>query len=205
MQLKLRLWFGFIAALVFAVGVYGLALMLPHYSQVHQTVSEIGEMGSPARVPFAILLVVVSICILIFASAVREACIQAGRTPWTAYLTGFMAVSATGVGIFAYPHPLHNVFGLSETIAYLAPLVFALSWRCVPQATALVVFSLVMFVFICIAIALNLSALDPQGIVWAYVGPDIGLAQRALFAGWFGWCAVLGILLSRRKSTDSGR
>jgi hypothetical protein len=31
--------------------------------------------------------------------------------------------------------------------------------------------------------------------VWAYVKPVHGLAQRALFAAWFGWCAVLGTLL----------
>lgn len=198
MHLKLRLWFGLIGALVLAAGIYGLALLLPHYSQVHQTVSEIGEMDSPARVPFTIMLVVVSLCILVFASAIHQVCKQSGRTTWTAYLTGFMAVSATGVGLFAYPHPLHNVFGLSETAAYLAPLVFALSWRRAAQAQALVAVSWIAFIFILIAIGLNLSVIDSHGMISAYVRPDIGIAQRALFAGWFGWCAVIGILLSRR-------
>jgi hypothetical protein len=35
------------------------------------------------------------------------------------------------------------------------------------------------------------------------VKPVHGLAQRTLFAAWFGWCAVLGILLFRRNWQDS--
>ena len=35
-----------------------------------------------------------------------------------------MALSAAGVGVFAYPHPLHNVFGISELVGYQAPLVY---------------------------------------------------------------------------------
>jgi hypothetical protein len=31
------------------------------------------------------------------------------------------------------------------------------------------------------------------------VKPVNGLAQRALFAAWFGWCAVVGLLLFQEK------
>jgi hypothetical protein len=31
------------------------------------------------------------------------------------------------------------------------------------------------------------------------VKPAHGLAQRALFAAWFGWCAIVGILLFQSK------
>ena len=91
---------------------------------MRQTVSEIGEIGSPARVPFAILLCCVAACILVFACAVRNISVQAGHSTLAAYVIGFMAVSAAGVGVFAYPYPLHNVFGISELIGYQAPLVF---------------------------------------------------------------------------------
>lgn len=64
--------------------------------------SEIGEMGSPARFPFTIMLCCVALCLLVFAA---------------------------GVGIFAFPHPLHNIFGESELIGYQAPVAFALTWR----------------------------------------------------------------------------
>jgi hypothetical membrane protein len=119
-----RLLFGPVAAVVLCLGITGLAVLIPGYSHVHQTVSEIGEMSSPARVPFAIMLGCVAACILVFASAVRDVSVAAQRSQLAAYLIGFMAIPAAGTGIFAYPHPLHNIFGLSELIGYQAPLVF---------------------------------------------------------------------------------
>jgi hypothetical membrane protein len=190
-----RLFFGPFAAAIFGFGVVGLALLIPGYSQVHQTVSEIGEIGSPARVPFAFMLGCVAACILVFASGLLDLSVVAGHSRWGAYLTGFMALPAAGIGIFAYPHPLHNVFGLSELIGYQAPLVMALTWRRDPQAQTLVAVSWIMSVVVWSAIVLNLSSLDRQGLIWAYVKPVHGLAQRLLFFAWFGWCAVIGILL----------
>jgi hypothetical protein len=82
---------------------------------------------------------------------------------------------------------------MSELIGYQAPFVFALTWRRDPRAKTLVILSWIFFALIWGAIALNLSAFVAP--VWAYVKPVHGFAQRALFAAWFGWCSVLGILL----------
>src|SRR5258707_7261296 len=101
-----RLLFGPMAGAILALGIAGLALMIPAYSHVHQTVSEIGEIGSPARVPFAIMLCCVAACILVFAMAVRDRSVQAYHSQSAAYLTGFIALSAAAVGLFAYPNPL---------------------------------------------------------------------------------------------------
>jgi hypothetical membrane protein len=196
---RYRLLFGPLAAAVLCFGIAGLARLVPGYSHIHQTVSEIGEVGSPARIPFTILLCCVAACILVFASAVRDLSIAAGHAPVSAYLIASMAVSAAGVGVFAFPHPLHNVFGLSELIGYQAPLALALAWRRDPRAGTLVAFSWIMFALSWIAIGLNLSGMAPHGPVWAYVKPVYGLAQRALFAAWFGWCAGVGLLLFQRK------
>ncbi len=196
-----RLLFGPLAGIILGFGMIGLALLIPGYSHVHQTVSEIGEIGSPARVPFAIMLGCVAVSILIFAWAVRDVSVAADHSRFTAYLIAFMAVPAAGIGVFAYPHPAHNVFGMSELIGYQAPLVFALTWRGDPRAKTLVMISWIFFALIWGAIALNLSAFSAP--VWAYVKPVHGLAQRALFAAWFGWCAVLGILLFRRNWHNS--
>ena len=196
MNLRYRLWFGSAAAGAFLLGTAALALMVPGYSQVHQTISEIGEMGSPARVPFAITLVCVAACILVFASAVRRVCSDAGRSSWAAYLIGYMAVPMVGLAIFASPHPLHNVFGISEIIAYVTLLVLALAWRREPRAKALVTLSWIASLLVWVALALNLSALQPNGAVWTSVAPVIGIAQRTLFITWFGWCAITGIMLS---------
>lgn len=193
MKRDYRLLFGPLAAGILALGIVGLALMIPEYSHVKQTVSEIGEMGSPARVPFAIMLCCVAGCIVIFAWAVRDELLAAHHSPFAAYLIGFMALPAAGVGVFAYPHPLHNIFGISELIGYQAPLAMALTWRRDPRAKTLVVLSWIFFVLVWGAIALNLtSSFAP---IWFYVKPVHGLAQRALFATWFGWCAAVGILL----------
>jgi hypothetical membrane protein len=190
-----RLFFGPLAAVIFGFGIVGLAWLIPGYSQVQQTVSEIGEIGSPARIPFAIMLVCVAACILVFAAGLLDLSIVAGHSRWVAYLTGFMALPAAALGIFAYPHPLHNVFGLSQLIGYQAPLVMALTWRRDPRAKTLVALSWIMSVLIWGAILINLASLDSRGLIWAYVKPVHGLAQRFLFIDWFGWCAVVGILL----------
>ena len=183
--------------MILGFGIAGLALLIPGYSQVYQTVSEIGEIGSPARVPFAVMLGCVAACIFVFASAVRDLSVAAHHPQLAAYLIAFMALPAAGIGVFAYPHPAHNLFGMSELIGYQAPLVFALTWRRDPRAKAVVVLSWIFFALIWAAIALNLSPFAAP--VWTYVKPVHGLAQRALFAAWFGWCAVLGILLFKRN------
>src|SRR6266480_6601534 len=145
-----RLLFGPLAAAILGFGIAGLALLIPGYSHVHQTVSEIGEMGSPARVPFAIMLCCVAACILVFASAVRDLSVMAHHSRFAAYLIGFMALPAAGIGIFAYPHPLHNIFGISELIGYQAPLALALTWRRDPTAKSLTSFSWILYALICI-------------------------------------------------------
>lgn len=199
MQTDNRLLFGPAAAALLGVGIFVLPFWVPGYAQIQQTVSEIGEMDSPMRIPFTILLCVVAACLLIFAAGVAAASSRAGRARQSAYLIGCMAVSAAGVGIFAFPHPLHNVFGLSELIGYQAPLAFALAWRADPAAKRLTGFSWAMFALIWISIALNLSSLDRRGALWAEMKPVYGLVQRSLFAAWFGWCAGIGLLLRQHR------
>jgi hypothetical membrane protein len=191
----LALLSGPLAAIILGVGIAGLALMVPGYSQVHQTVSEIGQMGSPARVAFAALLCAVAVCLLIFAWEIRALSLQTRSSPAGAYLIACMAVSAAGVGLFAHPHPLHNVFGLSELIGYQAPIALAVAWRRNPRVRSVVMFSWLMVFLVWVAIALNLATLDRSGALWAFEKPYYGLVQRALFAAWFAWCAGVGLLL----------
>lgn len=196
-----RLLFGPLAGIILGFGIAGLALLIPGYSHVHQTVSEIGEIGSQARVPFAVMLGCVAVCILLFASAVRDVSVVANHSRLPAYLIAFMALPAAGIAVFAYPHPAHNIFGMSELIGYQAPLAFALAWRHDPGAKTLVVLSWIFFLLIWGAIALNLSPFFTP--IWVYVKPVHGIAQRALFAAWFGWCAIAGILLFKRNCARS--
>jgi len=194
-----RLLFGPLAAVILLLGIPGLALLVPAYDPVRQTVSEIGEVGSPARIPFAAMLSAVAVCTLMFALALRRVAKEARRSPVGAWLTAFMAICVAGVGLFAFPHPLHNVFGIAELIGYQAPLVLALTWRGEPRLRTAVAICGVMALVVWIALALNLTSLARSGAIWDAVGPIYGLVQRALFAAWFGWCAVLGVELWRRE------
>jgi hypothetical membrane protein len=198
MRRDYRLLFGPLAATILFIGVVWLPKMVPGYSQIQQTISEIGEIGTAARIPFAILLCTVAACILVFAFALREESIRAGHSPLVAYFTGCMAVSVAGAGVFAYPHPLHSYFGLSQLIGYQAPLVLAVTWRRDPQGRSPVKLSWVMFVLMWVAIAPNLGTLDRHGALWTYERPFYGLVQKSLFVVWYGWGAAIGVLLFNR-------
>lgn len=192
-----RLWFGLVAGLILLVGILVLPGIVPGYSQVRQTVSEIGEVGSPARIAFAAMLCAVAACLLIFAAAVLDLSKARGHSAWSAIVLAFMAVSAAGVGIFAYPQALHKVFGLLELVGYQAPLVLALTWRDDPGAKPIVAFSWIMGVVVWIAIAFNFVTFARGSAIWAQVAPVYGLVQRVLFAAWFVWCARVGLMMRR--------
>lgn len=199
MFVKRRLFFGPLAAFLFCLGVIMLGSFVPDYHQVRQTVSEIGEVGSPMQFPFTFLLCATAVCLFVFALGLRDASSQAGHSPLSAVFVAAMGVCAAGVGIFAYPHPLHNVFGMAELIGYQAPAVFAFTWRR-DGKPALSTFSWFMYAIIVLAIVANLSVLNPHSNLWAYERPMYGVVQRALFAAWFLWSAIIGAVLTRQVS-----
>jgi hypothetical membrane protein len=145
MKARTRLLFGALAAIVFPFGVAGLAYLLPDYSYVRQTISEIGPMDSPRRAPFAILVCSVAACVLIFASGVRAVSARAGHSTLPAYLIGFVALTEVGLAVFATPHPFHNMIGPTALIGFQAPGALAWAWRKDPEARTLVVSSLILF------------------------------------------------------------
>ncbi|QNK02145.1 DUF998 domain-containing protein [Dyella telluris] len=200
LPLRTRLCFGLVAAFVLWGGFVLLPLLVPGYDSIRQTVSEIGELDSPARVPFAVMLCMVSVCVLLFASGLRDASRRLGRSSAAAWLTGFMAMSSAGVGIFAYPHPLHGVFGLSEFVGYQAPWVFALTWRRETSAAGLVRFSWVMGVLMWVAITANLSVLDLHSRLWQFERPFYGIVQRMLFFTWCLWLAGVSLALTKNRN-----
>jgi hypothetical membrane protein len=194
-----RVLFGLFGAALLVVGIAVLEAMVPGYNPVRQTVSEIGEVGSPMQLPFTLLLCTVAACVLVFASGLRHVALTTGRSELPGFVTVLMAISATGVGIFSFPHPLHNVFGLSELIGYQAPLVLALTWRRDPTARRAVAASWIFVVLVWLTIVLNLVTIDRGGTLWQLERPFYGVVQRALFAAWFGWAAVIGAMLYRES------
>jgi hypothetical protein len=203
MRRSLALLFGPLGAAIFCVGVLVLAAIVPGYSHVHQTVSEIGALDTPLRVPFGVMVGSVAVCMWIFAWGVAGESARAGRNRFAAWLITCMGISAMGIAIFATPHPLHNDFGISEIVGYQAPLAFALAWRKTPKAEVLVAVSWVSFVLLWVSMGLNMSTMSPHSSVAMAVMPIYGLVQRSLFLVWFGWCAVMGVLLWRREREDA--
>jgi hypothetical membrane protein len=193
-----RLLFGLLGLVIFLAGLLALPPLVPGYDSVRQTVSEIGEMDSPMRWPFAAMLFAVAICMAVFALGLRSASIHARRNSFSAWLAAWMGVAAGALGYFAFPHPLHNVFGLSELIGYQAPLAFALAWRNAPRANSAVRFSWLMYGLLLISLALNLTAIVRSGTIWNDIRPFYGLVQRSLFLCFFVWSAGTGWMLWRR-------
>jgi len=83
-----RLLFGPLAAAILGTGIVGLARWVPGYSQVRQTVSEIGELDSPMRIPFTIMLCCVALCLLVFAAGIAAESKRFGHGRLSAYLAG---------------------------------------------------------------------------------------------------------------------
>ena len=189
-----RLWFGPVAVLLFLAGTLAIGLITPGYSHVRQAV---GEVGSPGQVAFTVLLCLIAACLLVYAIAIARSLHELGHSALPAYFVSAMAISCAGVGIFSFPHPLHNVFGMSETVGLQAPLVAALACRRDARAKQVTVFSSIMYVVVLLAIGINLIPLVRSANLWAHVKPVFGIVQRSLFASWFIWCAGYALLLMR--------
>jgi len=192
-----RLWFGPIALLLFVAGTITIGQMTPGYSLVRQTVSELGEVGAPGRTAFTMLLCIIAASLLVYAGALVRSLHELGHTPVPAYLVSAMAISCAGVGVFSFPHPLHNVFGLSETLGLQAPLAAALVSRHDARAKQLTMFSTVMYILVLLAIAINLIPIIRPPALWVHLRPIFGLVQRSLFASWFTWSAGYALFLMR--------
>lgn len=199
MKLKTRLLFGLVGAVVFCLGVTGLALLVPGYSHVRQTISEIGEAGSPLRLPFAILLCIVAACLLFFASAIREITARSGHSQIAGNLIGFFALAEAGLAMFATPDPIHLDLGISSLIGFQAPLALAITWRRDPKQKGLVKWSWFLALIIWLTAILGLSSLESHSSLWMVVAPVYGIVQRMLFGAWFGWCSLTAVLLWRSE------
>jgi hypothetical membrane protein len=189
---------GPLAALTLWAGIVVLAQRVPGYDSVRQTVSEIGEMDSPMRGPFAVMLFVTAFLMLVFAWALYRTAKEAGRSTLPVTFIGFVAIPLVGIGVCAFPHPLHNVFGLLELVAYFAPIVLAFTWRRAPGAKDVVAFSWIMSVAVWLVILANMTPMFRPEPLWHEMKPFYGIVQRALFVSWLAWVAGLGLMLFRQ-------
>jgi hypothetical protein len=186
---------GPLLAIVLLSGIAIFPWFVPGYSQIHQTVSEIYEIGSPMQIPFQVMLGAVAILALLFAIGIYRISAEHRHGPIGAIFVGVFAITAAGLALNPFPLPLHNVFGLSELAFYQAPLVIALQWRNDPPAARLVRFSWICFIAQWISLGLNFVIFFRDSSLWHALHPTYGLLQRSLFVVSCVWSAGAGLLL----------
>jgi hypothetical membrane protein len=187
------LLFGILAGLGFIATWLVLGALLPNYDPITQTISEIGEKGSPFEMPYKIAMLIVAGSFVLFSCGVYRFSAARRLSVAPALLLGFFALTQLGVSTFESPNPLHNLFGIASIPAFLTPLVLAITWRAAPGLQGLRKLSWVAGVIVLIAIAVNLS---PLFIRVPYIAGHIGLMQRFLPLFHL-WCARLAIILLR--------
>jgi hypothetical protein len=203
---RVCLIFGIMAGAVFIATSIVLGALIPNYDPISQTISEIGERGSPFEMPFKIAGFFVAGCFVLFTYGVYRFSVARQLSLVPAFLLGLFAAHQWGVFIFESPHPLHNLFGISGTLGFLAPLGLAITWPSTSDLRVLRRVSWVAAVLVLIAIGLNLMPLFvPEQDAPAWLREHYGLVQRSLFVFFF-WCAYLALILFRnaREPTHSG-
>jgi hypothetical membrane protein len=198
MKTEMRLLFGPIAAAIFLSGIICLALLVPGYSHLNQSISAIGKLGTPMRIPFALMIACYASSLLIFASGIYRLAdkVKAPKVP--AYWLGFLALTQFGIALFATPHPLHNIFGLLGLLGNLVPLVLAYAWRRAgPKNLITISWSLGLLVLA--MLILNLSELFPESALWQLVKPYPGVAQRLFVTVWLVWLIAAGLMMRQTR------
>jgi len=110
---RLLLPLGWICAVIFIVSTFVLGSLLQDYNPISQTISEIGQNGSPLNFEWQILIIAIAIMLMFFALGV----LSFAKTNKLSLVPGIFLLSygiaQFGSGFFPSPEPLHNVFGLS--------------------------------------------------------------------------------------------
>ena len=184
---------GWVAAAAFIIGSLLLGSMLSDYSPVSQTVSEIGQSGSPLLMTWHIFSVSIGVLMILFAIGI----ILFAKQNKLSILPGiFMlsyGISQFGIGFYPSTHALHNVFGLSMTLGYFSPLVFALSWK-TKLGKNFRSISYLAFILIILGIFLNLTpAFAPDLYPLKYYG----IVQRFLLFTFYFYAAFVSIQAMR--------
>ena len=194
MPARFCLIFGLIAGAVFIGTSTVLGALLPNYDPVTQTISEIGERGSPFETTFKVANLFVAGCNVLFAFGIYRFSREWRVSLVPAALLGFHAAMELGVFIFESPHPWHNVFGISGLLGFFAPLALAVTWPSTPDLLALRRVSAITAALLIPSLALNLS---PLFIQVSWIVDHYGLVQRTMLVFYF-WCAYVALALFLR-------
>ena len=189
MKTNILVHLGWVAGASFIVGSLLLGSLLPGYDLVAQTVSEIGKIGSPMLMPWHLFTVSIGLLLILFAAGI----LLFAKQNKLSYLPGLFllsyGISQFGIGFYPSPESMHNVFGLSMTLGYFTPLVFALSWKN-KLGKSFKSISFIMFILVLLGIFLNLS---PAFAPTLYPMDYYCLIQRFLLFTFYGYCGYVSI------------
>src|SRR5687767_3523210 len=101
---RLALLFGVLAAAIFVGITTLLGALLPDYDPISQTISEIGERGSPFETVFMAAELVVAACLLVFALGLGAYASATARSIVPAILLGSYGLANVGTAVFEAPH-----------------------------------------------------------------------------------------------------
>jgi hypothetical membrane protein len=181
-----------------------LGALLPGYDPLGQTMSEIGESGSPFQRIFQVTLTVEAVCFLIFSYGVYRFASFRHVSPLPALALGFLGLMDLGQSFFATPHPLRNAFGVPKLLGFLAPLLLATSWPRAPDLSLVRRVSAGAAALVLVSIALSLVPLFVS-FQWAqdhlpWMVTNFGLVQRTIFV-FYAWCVFLAIVLFQQTGS----
>lgn len=194
---KYLLLSGALAGLLFFATVYMLALSVSGYSHVSDTVSEIGQIGSPVEQSYQIAMLIVDASLVALGIAFISFARSRNAPILPAVLIAYFGFIQMGLHIYPSPHSLHNVFGLLLIFGYMAPLALAISWRKFGVLREIVQTSWIVAILLFVSIFLNISPLFTRDL---YPLEYYGLVQRSSLLLIFGWFAGIGIWGFRRTS-----
>ena len=180
---------GWIAGIGFILGTLIMGAILADYNVVSQTVSEIGQAGSPLKRAFLIFSLSIGTLLILFSMGLISFSKKYSLSVIPGIFLLTFGLAEFGIGAFASPHPLHNVFGLSMTIGYFSPFLFFILWRD-KLGGRFKWISLLVFVMVIVGIFLNLSPLFAPNL---YPIEYYGLVQRFLLYSFYGYCAYVSI------------
>lgn len=200
MDIRNLLSLGWITSVLFISGSLVLGSFLADYSFISQTVSEIGQEGSPLKLTWQLFSLLIGLLIILFSLGIIS---FARRNKWSVVpglFVLFAGLSEFGIALFPSPHPLHNVFGLSMTIGYFSPLVFFLLWKN-KLGASFKWYSLLAFVLILLGIFLNLSPIFAPDL---YPLEYYGLVQRFLLFTFYLYLAYVSLNILKALSLSRG-
>jgi hypothetical membrane protein len=197
---KALFYAGAVSGLIFISVTLLLGELLQNYNSLSQTVSEIGQIGSPFRLPYTLMLFSASLFGLIFSYKALEFTKSHSLSKAPIILIAFFALLDAGFAIFPAPEPMHNIVGLLHLPCYFAPLVVAITWKRYFTEQQLTNFSGLAFLSIIVFIILNLSPMfAPKLIPVEYYG----VMQRGLIYSYNGWLIWLSITMAKQVSHNS--